>query len=274
MPRSPVAYLTNAINASVTTIRVDDISKLPGPPNIATIGDGVDSETIKYGGKSGDDLIGIVRGFEGDAKEWNAGAQIANVPCAQHIKALQASIVPSGCILMWGGAKSDIPNGWVLCDGANGTPDLRDRFILSVGTGEEPGGSGGSHTKVLAVANLPAHGHSYATSVENRSHVHTASVTIASAGAHHSTGRSKAFSGITASSAGWHLLRRVVSGDDYDATSRITHTAEGAHIHSATGTLGNASQTHYHSGVTDNTGLGAAIDIKPKYYKLAFIMKL
>ncbi len=89
MAKSPVTYLAEPINESVTTIIVDDISKLPDPPNIATIGDREDSETIRYGGKTGNSLIFVTRGFEGDAKEWSAGTPIANVPCAQHIRALQ-----------------------------------------------------------------------------------------------------------------------------------------------------------------------------------------
>ncbi|MBN1187361.1 MAG: tail fiber protein [Bacteroidales bacterium] len=51
---------------------------------------------------------------------------------------------PSGGIIMWSGTLATIPSGWALCDGANGTPDLRDRFIFSVGTSENPGATGGS----------------------------------------------------------------------------------------------------------------------------------
>ena len=45
-------------------------------------------------------------------------------------------IVPSGLVAMWSGAISHIPNGWVLCDGANGTPDLRDRFVIGASSDE------------------------------------------------------------------------------------------------------------------------------------------
>lgn len=38
--------------------------------------------------------------------------------------------VPRGAILIWAGQKSDIPPGWALCDGTNGTPDLRGRFVV------------------------------------------------------------------------------------------------------------------------------------------------
>ena len=37
---------------------------------------------------------------------------------------------PLGGIIMWSGAISAIPTGWSLCDGSNGTPDLRNRFVL------------------------------------------------------------------------------------------------------------------------------------------------
>jgi hypothetical protein len=39
-------------------------------------------------------------------------------------------IIPSGVIVMWSGSVATIPTGWLLCDGANSTPDLRNRFII------------------------------------------------------------------------------------------------------------------------------------------------
>lgn len=54
--------------------------------------------------------------------------------------------VPQGAIVMWNGAitpVNTIPAGWQLCDGTNGTPDLRDRFIYGVHNGENPGATGG-----------------------------------------------------------------------------------------------------------------------------------
>lgn len=53
-------------------------------------------------------------------------------------------LVPAGIIAMWSGALASIPAGWLLCDGTNGTPDLRDRFIMGWGAGVDPGGSGGA----------------------------------------------------------------------------------------------------------------------------------
>ena len=41
------------------------------------------------------------------------------------------SLVPMGAIIMWSGSFESIPQGWKLCDGTNGTPDLRNRFIVA-----------------------------------------------------------------------------------------------------------------------------------------------
>lgn len=50
--------------------------------------------------------------------------------------------VPVGTISMWVGSVGDIPAGWHLCDGTNGTPDLRDRFVVGAGNKYNPGSSG------------------------------------------------------------------------------------------------------------------------------------
>lgn len=54
--------------------------------------------------------------------------------------------LPSGVILMWSGTIATIPGGYVLCDGNNGTPDLRDRFLRAAGAIYNPGDTGGSTT--------------------------------------------------------------------------------------------------------------------------------
>lgn len=56
----------------------------------------------------------------------------------------------TGFICLWSGAIVDIPTGWALCDGTQGTPDLRDEFIIGAGNTynvEDSGGTAaGSHT--------------------------------------------------------------------------------------------------------------------------------
>lgn len=56
------------------------------------------------------------------------------------------SAVPAGTICLWHGAIVDIPTGWILCNGANGTPDLRDRFIVCAGGAFAVGAAGGNQT--------------------------------------------------------------------------------------------------------------------------------
>lgn len=72
----------------------------------------------------------------------------------------QAS-VPVGSILMWSGKADQIPSGFALCDGQNGTPDLRGRFVLGSDSSHAIGSKGGSLTVQLKEANLPAHSHTY-----------------------------------------------------------------------------------------------------------------
>lgn len=56
--------------------------------------------------------------------------------------------VPAGCILAWSGLEADIPDGFYVCDGANSTPDLRDRFVVGAGLNYTIGATGGSKSHV------------------------------------------------------------------------------------------------------------------------------
>ena len=77
--------------------------------------------------------------------------------------------VPSGTIAIWMDTLLSIPIGWKLCDGTNGTPNLRDRYPKCVPTaGTNPGSTGGIDAVVLTEAQLPSHDHSF--SVSNHEH--------------------------------------------------------------------------------------------------------
>ncbi len=49
-----------------------------------------------------------------------------------------------GMIILWSGAIVDIPDGWHLCDGTNGTPDLRDKWVCGAGSIYDPGDTFGT----------------------------------------------------------------------------------------------------------------------------------
>ena len=61
---------------------------------------------------------------------------------------------PTGGIILWSGAANAIPTGWVLCDGQNSTPDLRNRFVVGAGDSYAVDATGGS-----ADATLVSHTH-------------------------------------------------------------------------------------------------------------------
>lgn len=67
--------------------------------------------------------------------------------------------LPSGLIAIWKGSTSTIPNGWALCNGQNGTPDLRDKFVLGAGNSYGVGSTGGESTHRLTVSEMPSHTH-------------------------------------------------------------------------------------------------------------------
>jgi len=63
-----------------------------------------------------------------------------------------------GMILIWSGAVVDIPTSWQLCDGTNGTPDLRNQFVVGAGSSYAPDASGGNLTHIHSIA-IDAHTH-------------------------------------------------------------------------------------------------------------------
>ena len=71
------------------------------------------------------------------------------------IKNLQDAM-PVGSIIMFSGKAEEIPSGWAICDGTNGTPNLLDRFILA---STYCGGTGGKSQITLSVSQLPPHRH-------------------------------------------------------------------------------------------------------------------
>lgn len=76
-------------------------------------------------------------------------------------------VIPVGGIILWSGTVATIPSGWALCDGANGTPDLRSRFVVGASgaaapaglTRYSPGAVGGKETHTLTLSEMPSHTH-------------------------------------------------------------------------------------------------------------------
>jgi hypothetical protein len=78
-----------------------------------------------------------------------------------------ATPIPTGGILLWSGSIGSIPAGYVLCNGNNGTPDLRDRFIVGAGSTYAVDATGGSADSIL-----PTHTHGATSVVTDPGHAH------------------------------------------------------------------------------------------------------
>lgn len=209
--------------------------------------------------------------------------------------------IPHGVIVMWSGTLLNIPDGWALCDGYNGTPNLLDRFIVSVPSANtNPGGTGGENEKRLTIENMPNHGHSFTGSSHTHripAHSHHVRLRTDSATDSHSHYVSvSAANGnwILGSSPGssWYFAKTNADtgtkiGHGFDSQSELrrmsylsgsTESSSSSHYHMAEGMTTPTSETSTDSsaisGSVGNSGGGASFSIVPKYYALAFIMKL
>lgn len=55
----------------------------------------------------------------------------------------------TGMIMLWSGSSATIPSGWLLCDGSNSTPDLRNRFVVGATSTYAVGATGGSADSIV-----------------------------------------------------------------------------------------------------------------------------
>lgn len=81
-----------------------------------------------------------------------------------------SSTVPSGMILLWSGSVGSIPVGYYLCDGSNGTPDLRNRFLVGAGDAYAVNATGGSADAIVVSHNHTA---TSTSTVTDPGHLHT-----------------------------------------------------------------------------------------------------
>ena len=77
------------------------------------------------------------------------------------------AVFPSGAIVLWSGSIGSIPAGWYLCDGTNGTPNLKNSFIVGAGDVYPVSGAGGSKDAIVV-----SHTHTAASVVTDPGHIH------------------------------------------------------------------------------------------------------
>lgn len=78
-----------------------------------------------------------------------------------------APTLPTGAIILWSGSLGAIPSGYVLCDGSNSTPDLRDCFVIAAGSTYAVGATGGSADAIVV-----SHTHTATSTVTDPGHFH------------------------------------------------------------------------------------------------------
>ena len=69
------------------------------------------------------------------------------------------ALVAQSAMIWIGSKEKSLPVGWSVCDGSNGTMDLRDKFLLGGGNIYQLGDIGGRESVTLDIANMPKHDH-------------------------------------------------------------------------------------------------------------------
>ena len=142
--------------------------------------------------------------------------------------------IPTGVITLWYGAIGSVPTGWYLCDGANGTPDLRNKFVVGAGSTYSVAATGGSADAIVVT----------------HTHTATSTSTVTDPGHLHSdTGAQQGFGS--------------TSGPDSNQQWAGTHNT-------ATATTGITVATSTTNANAGTSGTNANL---PPYYALAYIMK-
>lgn len=179
---------------------------------------------------------------------------------------LNTRLMPSGGIIIWSGSSASIPSGWYLCNGANGTPDLRDRFVVGAGTTYAVGATGGQNT----ITTVPAHTHGVGNLANSSNGAHTHTGTTASGGDHNHLG--KTASGSSNGSQNKYPPEQGNQNVNLGITAAITWMgSSGNHTHTFT-TNSDGAHTHTISGNVASSG-NASVDVRPPYYALCYIMK-
>lgn len=154
-----------------------------------------------------------------------------------------SGVVPIGGIIMYKGAIAALPSGWAFCNGSNGTPDLRDKFIIGAAadsSGQANTTVTGSTTKDGGSANLIVPSHTHTPTVTDPGHFHNTRGT-----------------------------RQVQAGAD-NSGPFVTESSWG------TGSSQYATQS-VSTGITvgiSTDGASATNANLPPYYALAFIMRI
>lgn len=180
----------------------------------------------------------------------------SNYDLTVNLQQITPKVVPVGAIMMWAGSIGSIPTGWKLCDGSNGTPDLRSRFIVGYNDADSDynaiGKTGGAKTVTLTEGQMPKHSHD-----------------AASAGGHSHTYPDSYY---------------IETGSELNGKTKVPGTSQESLPGSYAGSAGtdvnnnailyrtrNTSSSPNHTHTISEKGNNEAHENRPPYYTLAFI---
>jgi microcystin-dependent protein len=163
--------------------------------------------------------------------------------------------VPVGGVIIW--TKSKIPDGWAICTGLMGTPDLKGRFVMGVGyrsgysngkwwsTDNALDDDGGDNKHKLIKSQMPTHKHSVSVS----------------GGSHNHSYRNYNFDKT------WHYVMKDGPGNP---VAPVKNWGTGSkRLYSTTG-----SKSHNHTASSGNQGSSALFDSRPSFCALYYIMRI
>ena len=187
------------------------------------------------------------------------------------------SFVPIGGIIMWSGtiAEAEALTNWKICDGQNGTPDLRDKFVLGVGSSAaastaNKGDTNNSNTITLSEGQMPAHNHN----ITDNGHNH-GDGTLAAANQSITGEITKISEGFNAAGTATGVFSKTNNGNNSITESASTSpvsgfTMDASHGHDVTGSTSNNT-----TGITAQVqGNGDSIDIRSAYLALCYIIRV
>lgn len=158
---------------------------------------------------------------------------------------------PVNSVVQWTKALSEIPDGWALCDGANGTKDLTDKFVRGAQSDSDVGNTGGSNLNQNV--SIPSHTHD----------VYTGSVYSSSWNHEHGIDE------------GTFKVEDYGNGDDFNiSSSYLTHDGNGNYRRNLGNDGGHSHPGGYSGLETGKNSGGNSVDNRPPSIKLAFIQKV